>query len=144
MKNIILYRISAYSVLLFSACTTPQILVDESLREEGTVYEVDGRNGWLVNQHLCFGEFQTGKVNRGWTKGYDFPFIIRFTGAKEKLSYFLKDGAGNEAEIFCLGKLREQDLMLFHEYFDINLKVEDAFTGSVALDEHTAPMIFTS
>jgi len=119
----------------FAACSVPQISVHEDLKTDAAVYEVKGRQGWLVNQRLSFGEFQTGKVNRSWTKGYDFPFIVRFTGAKEKLSYSLQDAVGNEAEIFCLGKLREQELTLFHEYFDINIKAKDAFTGSVVIDE---------
>lgn len=124
--------------LILSACSTPEMLVDKKLQEESMAYEVNGRNGWLINQRLSFGEYESGKVNRSWTKGYDFPFIVRFTGAKEKLSFSLKNAEGVEAEIFCLGKLREQDLTLFHEYFDINLKAKDAFTGSVVVSENAA------
>lgn len=124
--------------LLLAACSVPQMLVDQRLQGESMAYEVNGRNGWLINQHLSFGPYRSGKVDRGWTKGYDFPFIVRFTGAKEKLSFTLQDGQGNEASVFCLGKLREQDLMLFHQYFAINLKAKDAFTGSVVLNGDTA------
>ncbi len=124
--------------LVMLSCTTPEMLVDKSLQEESMVYEVSGRNGWLVNQTLSFGEYFTGKVNRSWTKGYDYPFIVRFTGAKEKLSYSIQDGQANAAEVFCLAKLREQDLRLFHEYFDVNLNTKDAFSGSVIVNKTEA------
>jgi len=120
--------------LFLSACTAPEMLVDKTLQEQSMVYDVNGRNGWLVNQHLSFGEYHTGKVQRSWTKGYDWPFMVRFTGAKEKLWFPIKDGIGNEAEGFCLGRLHEQDLMLFHQYFDIKLSAKDVFTGTVVLN----------
>lgn len=116
-------------------CSAPHMKVDSDLQKNAGRYEVKGRNGWLVNQKLSFGEYHSSKVNRSWTKGYDFPFIIRFSGAKEKLHFSMQDSHGNTAEIFCLGKLREQDLLLFHKYFDINIKAKDAFTGSVALSQ---------
>ncbi len=121
--------------LILIGCSSPKILVDKDLQKESVIYEVSGRNGWMVNQHLSFGEYSTGKVNRGWIKGYDYPFIVRFTGSKEKLGFAINDGNGNAAEVFCLGKLREQDLMLFHDYFDVNLKTNDAFTGSVVIND---------
>jgi len=135
MTKISFYSFWGMLFLLISACSTPEMMLDNRMQDNSTLYEVQGRNGWLVNQKLSFGDFKTTKVHRTWTKGYDFPFIIRFTGAKEKLSYTLQDGQGHESEIFCLGKLREQDLQLFHKYFDLNLKAKDAFTGSVILDE---------
>ena len=127
-----------FLVFLLVACSTPQIGVDDRLQDNTSLYEVEGRNGWLVNQHLSFGEFQSGKVNRSWTKGYDLPFIIRFTGAKEKLSFTLRNDERMEAEVFCLAKLREQDLTLFHKYFDINIKAKDVFTGSVVINQKDA------
>jgi len=69
--------------ILFFTCRVPQILVDKNLQEESIPYEVKGKNGWLINQKLSFGEYKTGEVKRSWTKGYDFPFIIRLSGAKE-------------------------------------------------------------
>ena len=125
----------ALLIIIGMGCTVPHMQVDDDLQKNAIRYEVEGRNGWLVNQKLSFGEYQSGKVHRSWTKGYDFPFFIRFSGAKEKLQFTMKDGQGNAVEIFCLGKLREQDLMLFHKYFDMKIKTKDAFTGSVALNK---------
>ncbi len=136
-KKIVYFQLSLLAILLM-ACSTPKIMVDDHLRTDTTLYHVKGRQGWWINQHLSFGEFQSGKINRGWIKGYDFPFIIRFAGAKEKLNYTLQGQNDLAAEVFCLGKLREQDLQLFHRYFDVNLKTKDAFTGSVVINESKA------
>lgn len=119
-------------------CPAQKILLNDNLEQHATMMTVKGRQGWMVNQKLTFGNYQTSRVDRSWTKGYDFPFIIRFTGAKEKLNYTVLDDRGNKATVFCLGKLREQDLLIFRKYFDLNIKVKDAFTGSVALDTKTS------
>ncbi len=138
MRKNHVWLLSLLILFLFSACSTPRINVDEQLLSDSDLYEVQGRQGWLANQTLSFGEFQSGKVDRSWTKGYDYPFIVRFTGAKEKLSYTLKGGKDLEADVFCIGKLREQDLRLFHRYFDINLNAKDIFSGTVVLGEEIA------
>ncbi|GJM34825.1 MAG: hypothetical protein DHS20C18_38260 [Saprospiraceae bacterium] len=136
-RNIVFYLFGLLALGLI-ACSVPQIMVDENLQADTALYNVKGRQGWLVNQHLSFGDYRTGKVDRSWTKGYDIPFIIRFSGAKEKLSFTLQDAVGDKADVFCLGKLREQDLLIFHKYFDINIKAKDAFTGSVAIGERNS------
>lgn len=121
-------------VLSLASCSTPQMAVDNEL-QSSTAMSVKGRQGWMLNQHLSFGEFTTGKVKRGWLKSYDIPFIVRFSGAKEKLSYDLTDSGGNTAEVFCMGKLREQDLPLFNQLFEVNLNWQDAFSGTISLNE---------
>lgn len=122
------------ALLFLASCSTPQMAVDNQL-QSATAMPVKGRQGWMLNQRLSFGEFTTGKVKRGWLKSYDIPFIVRFSGAKEKLAYDLTDGEGNTAEVFAMGKLREQDLLLFNKYFEVNLNWQDAFSGTVSLNE---------
>lgn len=68
--------------LVQTACATPQMRVDPALEAAATAHSVQGRTGWLLDQRLHFGEFSARPVSRGWTKGYDFPFIVRFTGAR--------------------------------------------------------------
>lgn len=120
--------------LLLAGCSTPQMRVDPGLAAQTPALPVSGREGWLVEQVLSFGEFRTDPVNRGWTKGYDYPFIIRFTGAREKLRFAVRDGSGREAVVHCAAKLREQDLRLFREYFDVNFGTTDTFIGTIALE----------
>ena len=120
--------------LFLAGCSTPQMRVDPALTAQAPALPVSGRNGWLVEQVLSFGEFTSGPVSRGWTKGYDYPFFIRFTGAREKMRFAVRDRSGNEAMVHCAGKLREQDLRLFREYFDVNIGTTDTFIGTVALN----------
>lgn len=124
--------------LLLAACATPQMRVDPVLETAATAYTVQGRSGWLLDQRLHFGEFSVGPVSRGWTKGYDYPFIIRFTGAREKLRFPVKDGFGNEAMAHCVGKLREQDLRIFRDYFDVNINATDTFACTLRVNESAA------
>ncbi|HET6564051.1 MAG TPA: hypothetical protein VFG52_01455, partial [Xanthomonadales bacterium] len=98
---------------------------------------VSGRQGWLVNQQLRFGEFTSGPVKRGWTFGYNIPFIVRFSGAREKLGFSVQDASGGKAEFFCLGKLREYDLPVLNKAFEVNLKTTDVFTCGIAIDDQS-------
>ena len=119
--------------LLFSACSTG-MMVDDSLQSGSDAYSVKGRQGWMLNQHLSFGSYQSGKVRRGWTQSYDIPFIVRFQGAKEKLNFEFDDpAAGLKSFVFCLGKITRQELPVLNDLFRIPLKNEDVFTASIYL-----------
>ncbi len=120
-------------VLTLMACTASRMAVPEELSSRTVALEVKGRQGWQVNQNLQFGPFETGKIHRGWIKGYDYPFFIRFSGAKEKLSFDIRDGHGNSAHVACLGKLRETDLDIMRRYFSVNLKTTDTFGGTIVV-----------
>ena len=52
-----------YATLLLGACTTMQ--VEPALLSNADIMEVKGRQGWLINQKLQFGEYKSGKVKRG-------------------------------------------------------------------------------
>ena len=114
------------------AWTVPAMKLDDQL-SGAEAMAVSGRQGWQVKQVIAFGDFRIGPVKRGWTKGYDYPFIIRFTSAKEKLSFDTVDQSDRRAQAFCAGKLSEQDFHKFQEYFDINLRTRDVFSCTVAL-----------
>lgn len=116
------------------ACAVPQMRIDPGLAASSPTLPVSGRNGWMVDQVLRFGPYRAGPVNRGWTKGYDYPFFVRFSGAREKLQFAVVDGEGREALVHCAGKLREQDLRIFRDYFAVNIGTTDSFTGTVSLD----------
>lgn len=129
MRNI-LY--SLIFILLIGGCSTPHMLLPESLRVNSELLTVQGRNGWRINQQITFGEFKAGPVTRGWTKGYDYPFLVRFSGASEKFQFPLVDQQGGEAQVFCFGKLHEKDLLAFKDYFDVSLHAKDTFTCSIS------------
>jgi hypothetical protein len=118
-----------------SGCTVPYMQVDPGLSAQAQALPVSGRQGWLINQQLSFGSYSSSPVKRTWTTGYNIPFIVRFSGAKEKLGFSMRDGAGQQAELFCVGKLREIDLPVFNKAFEVNLKTTDVFTCAIALDD---------
>ncbi len=123
------------------AWTNPEMLLDDNLIELDAM-QVEGHQGWQVRQIIAFGDYRTGPVKRGWTKGYDYPFTIRFTAAKEKLAFESVDSSGRRAEFFCIGRLSEQDLHRFREYFDVNLRTKDVFSCTVAVDGAHAHDLF--
>lgn len=114
----------------------PAIKLDPALAAVEAM-DVRGRQGWQVKQVITFGEFRAGPVKRGWTKGYNYPFIVRFSAAKEKLSYETEDGSGARIQAFCVGKLSEQDFHKFYEYFEINLRTRDVFSCTLATSNST-------
>ena len=124
-------------VSLLAGCTVPNMQVDPNLSASTQAMPVSGRQGWLVNQQLAFGGFSSGPVKRSWTTGYNIPFIVRFSGAKEKLGFPVSNPAGESAEFFCLGKLREYDLPVFNKAFEVKLKTTDVFTCGIALGEQS-------
>jgi len=125
------------SVIASCSITVPYMQVDQGLAAAADAMPVQGREGWLINQQLAFGSFTTGPVKRGWTKGYNIPFIVRFSGAKEKLGFSLRNGSGDQAELFCLGKLREIDLPVVNRAFEVNLKSTDVFTCAISLADQS-------
>lgn len=126
-----------FAVLAASGCTVPYMQVDPQLSAQTQAMPVYGRQGWLIKQQLKFGEFTSGPVKRSWTTGYNIPFIVRFSGAKEKLGFSMQGPGGETAELFCLGKLREIDLPVLNKAFEVNLKTTDVFTCGLALADQS-------
>ncbi len=131
------FTIFLVSLILLSGCTVPYMQVDPQLSASTAAMPVSGREGWLINQQLSFGQFTSGPVKRSWTTGYTIPFILRFSGAKEQLGFSTFNGARDKAELFCLGKLRERDLPVLNRSFEVNLKTRDVFTCAIALDDES-------
>lgn len=121
--------------LLLTACHPARLVIDPALTDTAVVLPVKGRNGFQIGQKLSFGDYATGKVRRGWTKGYDIPFRVRFQGAKEKLSYDLNSPDGLAADVSCISKFQSIELPLIRDYFAIPLKVENFFAGNILLDD---------
>ena len=115
---------------LFS-CSTPEIAVDPSLSAEAMA--VKGRNGLQIGQVIRYGDYTTDKVRRGWTKGYDVPFIIRFQGAKEKLSFTQFGPGAVQAEVACVSKFKSTEIQLVRDFFGIPLDYQNFFAGNIAI-----------
>ena len=129
MKPTILIALLALTSLF--ACRTAEITINPALNAEAM--PVKGRNGWQIGQIIRYGDYTTDKVRRGWTKGYDIPFIIRFQGAKEKLSFTQFGPNHTEAEVACVSKFKSTEIELVRDFFGIPLEFKNYFAGNIAL-----------
>jgi hypothetical protein len=139
-KNMQLHKALIWCTILSLGCA-PAMMVNDSLQNDAQVYSVEGRQGWMVNQKLSFGPYQSEKVKRGWTFSYDIPFLVNFQAAKEKLQFQLKAGE-HQADVFCLGKATQQDLPMLGDVFRVSLKDTDVFSGVIVTDDSTQPWHF--
>ncbi|KAA6430337.1 hypothetical protein FEM33_25350 [Dyadobacter flavalbus] len=93
-----------------------------------------GRQGFQIGQTLSFGEYKTSKVKRGWTFSYAIPFIVKFQGAKEKLS-FQQFGTNNKAaDVALVSRFKETEFEPIKDYFSVALKYKNYFAGSIKLN----------
>lgn len=105
MKNLSLF-LSSF-ILYLSACTTPQMLLQEPLASAATPMPVKGRQGWLFNQTLSFGPYQTDRVQRGWTFSYGMDvFLAELQGAQQKFSFALHDEKDQRYTVMSAHQLR--------------------------------------
>lgn len=98
--------------------------------------EVKGRQGLLINQKLSFGEFQTSKVRRSWTRGREGSFGVPVgAGGRDVLSYEtiekaqsfsfqMEDLNGNRSIVNALSEFAAEELQLNK---NIGGLVEDLF-----------------
>ena len=71
MRHIILF----IAIVAMSSCTTAKLSVPEEFSSHSTKMPVKGLNGWMLNQQLTFGNYQTSKIKRGW----DFQSSLQYT-----------------------------------------------------------------
>jgi hypothetical protein len=126
--------IIALFLVVIVGCTTPQMYVAPTLKSDSENLSVKGRQGFQIGRSLSFGEYATSKVKQGWVKGYDIPFIVRFQGMKEKLSFQQFNASGQIAEVYSVGKFRSTELPFIKDYFNIILKEKNHFAGIVILN----------
>ena len=119
------------AVFFSMGCTSTQMLVSDELKMNSEIYPVKGRQGWFIGQKISYGSYTTDRVKRGWTTGYNIPFIVRFQGAKEKLSFQQYGKPGHVADVFCVGKLRSVEMKGIKDYFNIILKEKNHFAGTI-------------
>lgn len=130
------------SLLICWGCST-SMMVNDNLQSDSQTFAVQGRQGWMVRQQLSFGPYQSGVVQRGWTRSYDIPFFVHFQGAKVKLQFELSDSL-HQAQVFCLGKARQQELPMLEDLFDISLKDQEVFSGVIMTNFSTEPWYFVA
>ncbi|TNE60425.1 MAG: hypothetical protein EP344_07270 [Bacteroidetes bacterium] len=112
------------------ACRTPEITLDPALATAEAM-PVKGRNGFRIGQVIRYGEFHTDKVKRGWTKGYDVPFRVRFRKASEKLRYTQYGPENMQADVSCISKFKSTELQLVRDFFSVPLEYRNFFAGNI-------------
>jgi len=120
-------------LLLLVACSTPEPMIDPGL--SAVPMPVKGRNGFLIGQVIRYGGYATDPVRRGWTKGYDVPFFVRFRGAKEKISFTQMEPNGLRAEVSCISRFKSTELEWVRDYFYLPIDYQNYFVGTVSLYE---------
>jgi hypothetical protein len=117
------------AAILLTSCTAAKVSVPEAFQKQSTRYSVKGLNGWMINQKLSFGPYQTSTVKRGW----DFTSSVQYTkfrispeeailkvfdvntdrrnlNQRNKFQYSLQEGE-QLAEIFATEKFSERQLV---------------------------------
>ncbi|MDX1940988.1 MAG: hypothetical protein SFU99_10585 [Saprospiraceae bacterium] len=139
MKTMFKSRLLLSVVLLFIATlATAQV----EFPENATTHIVKGRNGWMMNQTLSFGPYESGKVKRSWTSAPSFEFVVRLAKAKEKFRFELADDQGNSSEVFMSGELKRKELPIFDGSMSLMLPDEDIFAGVIFVNQVQEPWEF--
>lgn len=120
---------------LFS-CKPAEIAIDPTL--EAKAMPVKGRQGLQIGQVIRYGDFKTSKVRRGWTSSYNVPFVVRFRGAKEKLSFTQFGPDGQQAEVACVSRFKSTEVHLLEEFFSVPVKLTNFFAGNIAFGENSS------
>ncbi|WP_138477288.1 hypothetical protein [Dyadobacter bucti] len=135
------FSLLLFTVFLFS-CRTAELAVDNDLKNETEIYSVKGRQGSQIGQVISFGDFKTSKVKRGWTFGYSIPFIVKFNGAKEKISFQQFGANGTSAEVALVSRFKETEYQPLEDFFAVSLHYKNYFAGSVKLNNDSQPWDF--
>jgi hypothetical protein len=129
MKQSIL--MATVALLALFSCKSPQITLSPDLNAEAM--SAKGRNGFTFGQTIEFGAYATSKVRRGWTQSYNIPFVLRFQGAKEKLSFVQYGPNGQLAQVSCVGRFKSIEVPLIGEYFGIPIEFSHFFAGNISI-----------
>lgn len=117
------------AALLLTSCTAAKLAIPEAFQKQSTKYAVKGLNGWMINQKLSFGPYQTSSIKRGWDftssvqytkfrmspeeallKVFDVDTDKRNLNQRNKFQYTLEEG-NQIAEIYATEKFSEKQLV---------------------------------
>jgi hypothetical protein len=122
-------RFLLIAAVTFTSCTSVKVAVPEQFSSGATKMPVKGLNGWMINQQLSFGGYQTSKIKRGWDfqssvqwtkfrvspeemilKVFDIDTDRRNLAQRNKFQYTIQEG-DNMAEIYATEQFKEQQLV---------------------------------
>lgn len=131
--------IAVFAILLgaFSPAIAQKLILSPDL-DSAVEMKAKGRQGWQINQVIRFGDYSTTRARRGWTKGYDIGFTLRFRKASQKLSFTQKTPDGLEADVLAVSRFSSKELNLGRGFFSFPLENESAFAGTIIPGGDTA------
>lgn len=135
LKMIKYIVVIAFLIFIYS-CSNQHAFVKDEFIQNSVAYDVKNRQALHRFKDMKIGnEFEAIKIRRSWTESYHFPFIFRFSGAKEKFSFIFvnTDTLNNKkfkAAVYCKEKIKEKELPAFIPY-PFPLKYENNFSGRI-------------
>lgn len=122
-------RLLIIITVALTSCTSVKVAVPDQFSSQATKMPVKGLNGWMINQQLTFGPYQTSRIKRGW----DFKSSLQYTkfrispeemllkvfavdtdhrslAQRNKFQYTVEDG-NLVAEIYATEKFNEKQLV---------------------------------
>jgi len=126
-----LFYFSLLSILTFYSCSPVKIAISNPNWNEREELSVKGRQGFMLNQKLSFGEFTTNKVNRSWTKGSGWTWSIpvqndwveslnqTYVQKKQTIRFSLKDSSNNESEVTAFSKANWTDITIGNNPYSV-------------------------
>jgi hypothetical protein len=118
-----------FLLVFLASCTAVKLSVPDNFSSQATRMPVKGLNGWMINQQLTMGNYQTSKIKRGW----DFSSSLQYTkfrlrpeeyilrvldidvnhqNLKQRNKFHYTIGDGQEiAEIYATEKFSEKQLL---------------------------------
>jgi hypothetical protein len=117
------------ALIALSSCTAAKLSVPANFSSQATKIPVKGLNGWMINQKLTFGSYQTSSIKRGWDfssslqytkfgirpeeallKVFDIDTDKRNLAQRNKFHYTLENGS-DITEIYATEKFTEKQLV---------------------------------
>ncbi len=130
-------------LFLLTGCQTMEPVLSVSGSNALEEYPVKGRQGFLINQKLQFGDYQTSKVKRSWTRGgntrIDLPFgtvgdpsypnLVSMDYVNRNQAYYfqLNDTHGNISDVYGTSSFNSRDLQIGDNPNSVINILEDLF-----------------
>lgn len=114
-----------------TSCKTPSIMVSDNLKTQTTILEANGRQGWQFNQTITFGDYSTSKIQRGWTKGGEWNFFLRFKKAEQKLSFTQYAPNNESADVFAISKFKSNELEFLKGFLSYSFNYQNTYAGLI-------------
>lgn len=126
-----------YIALLISAGCTYKLAVPEDFEQRATYNQAQNRQSWPFKKTMTVGPYLATNIRRGWTESYHFTFVIRWTGAKERYRFVVREADRPDdtlATVFCFTKIRQEDFTwVARRMGGWPIKYENLFAVTIAL-----------